>query len=207
MKGNSLFGVIVLIVLGVFIAFSSVKKEEQEQISPDKLYNKVIQKTRFYTPDEVAKLIISKDPSLLLIDVRSKKFYNKFTLFGAINIPLKDILKPENLNYFDQDVFKTILFSNGTSDAEVAWILTNRLGYNNIYVMKGGLNSWVENILKPKNNSLVWDRINDEMYQYRKGASQYFGGDANTASENQETSAPKKPVIKHKKKEVEGGCG
>jgi len=93
MKGNNLFGVIVLIVLGVFITFTSVQKEEQEQISPDELYNKIVQKTRFYSPDKVTKLIISKDSSLQLIDVRTDKFYNKFTLNGAINIPLKDLLK------------------------------------------------------------------------------------------------------------------
>ncbi len=207
MKGNNLFGVIVLIVLGVFITFTSVQKEEQEQISPDELYNKIVQKTRFYSPDKVAKLIISKDPSLQLIDVRTDKFYNKFTLNGAINIPLKDLLKQENLDYFDQDVYKTVLFSNGTSDAEVAWILTTRLGYKNIYIMKGGLNAWVENILQPKNNSIVWDRVNDEMYQYRRGASKYFGGNSEEPVNDKTSKKPKKVIKKHKKKEVEGGCG
>ena len=73
--------------------------------------------------------------------------------------------------------------------------------------MKGGLNSWVENILQPKNNSIVWDRINDEMYQYRRGASEFFGGSGAEPADNNTAVKPKKAVKKHKKKEVAGGCG
>jgi len=50
------------------------------------------------------------------------------------------------------------------------------------------------------------DAVADDLYQYRKGASQYFGGGTATVSEE---AAPKtkKKVVKRKKKEVSGGCG
>jgi len=207
MNGKHIFGVVLLLVLGVFLAFTSVKHNSSNEISPDELYQQVIQKTRYFTPEEVAHKIISQDPSLQLIDVRSDKFYNKFTLKGAINIPLKDILNQDNLDYLDQDVYNTILFSNGSADADVAWMLATRLGYKNVYVMKGGLNAWVEQILEPKEHSVIWDRIDDQMYQYRKGASQFFGGKADVPSDDAVKQAPKKKVKKRKKKEVEGGCG
>jgi len=207
MNGKNIFGLVVLLVLGIFIAFTSVKSNESQEISPDELHHKIIQKNRYYSPEEVAHYIISEDPSLQLIDVRSENFYSKFTLKGATNIPLKDILNQENLDYFDQDVYKTILFSNGSTDADVAWLLATRLGYKNVYVMKGGLNAWVEQILQPKEHSVVWDRIDDQMYQYRKGASEYFGGSKAEASDDDGPAKPKKAVKKRKKKEVEGGCG
>ena len=208
MNGKNLFGLVVLVILGLFIAFTTVKTAETNEITPDLLNKKIIQQTRYFTPEEVAEMIISGDPSLQLIDVRTEKFYNKFTLKGAMNIPIADLLKQENLDYLDQDVYRTVLFSNGTSDADVAWIIATRLGYENVYVMKGGLNRWVDNILQPSEKSVIWDRIDDEMYQYRRGASEYFGGKVIDPEEGtNDGPKAKKKVVRRKKKEVEGGCG
>ena len=207
MNGKHIFGLVMLITLGLFIAFTSVKKNESTEISPEQLNKKIIQQTRYFTPEEVAKFIISEDPSLQLIDVRQPSLYNKFSLKGAMNIPIADILNEDNLLYLDQDVYKTVLFSNGTSDADAAWILVTRLGYENVYVMKGGLNQWVENILQPSEHSVVWDRVDDQLYQYRKGASQYFGGKSVEETGSDVQAKSKKAPVKRKKKEVEGGCG
>jgi len=207
MKNTDKF-ILTILILGAFWLLFTTDYTKEANISPDDLYNKVIQKTRFMTPEEVAEMIISGDPSLQLIDVRNSKYYNKFTLKGAINVPMKGFLNKDNLSYLDQEIYKTILFSNGTSDADAAWILATRLGYKNIYVMDGGLNRWVENILQPQDKSVVWDRINDEVYQYRRGASQFFGGKSSTpTSGDNAVLKPKKKIKRHKKKEVEGGCG
>jgi len=207
MNGKNLYGAILLIILGVFIAFASIKTNTNNEISPDELHKAIIENTRYYSPEEVAQFIISQDPSLQLIDLRDANLYSRFTLKGAINIPIKDFLNQDNLDYLDQDIYKTVLFSNGTSDADIAWVLATRLGYKNVYVMKGGLNAWIENILQPKENSVVWDRVNDQMYQYRRGASEYFGGKSSAPADDGATVKPKKAIKRHKKKEVEGGCG
>lgn len=208
MNGKHIFGVGLVIVLGAFIAFTSVKQNSSYEISPDELHQQIIQKTRYFTPMEIAEMIISEDPTLQLIDVREAKSYGKFTLKGAFNIPLTDFLKEGNLAYLDQDVYKTVLFSNGSTDADVAWLLATRLGYKNVYVMKGGLNRWIEQILQPEEHSVIWDRIDDEMYQYRKGASQFFGGETEDVTDKDApANKPKKEPLKRKKKEVEGGCG
>lgn len=208
MNGKNLFGIVILVIFGLFIAFTNVKTNSTNEISPDLLNKKIIQQTRYLTPEEVAGMIISGDPSLQLIDVRTEKFYNKFTLKDALNIPMEKLLEEDNLLYLDQDVYKTVLFSNGTSDADVAWMMATRLGYENVYVMKGGLNQWVENILQPSEKSVIWDRIDDQMYQYRKGASEYFGGKVIDPEEGTDAGPKaKKKVVRRKKKEVEGGCG
>jgi hypothetical protein len=80
------------------------------------------------------------------------------------------------------------------------------MGYKNTSVMLGGLNTWVEHILEPQDHSVIWDRVDDHMYQYRRGASIYFGGSDIEEAGESNISKPKKPVIKRKKKEVEGGC-
>jgi predicted sulfurtransferase len=95
MNNKNIFGVVLLLVLGAFIAFTSLKTDERKQISPDELHHKIIQKTRYLEPEDVASYIISGDPSIQLIDVRDSMHYNKFTLKGAINMPLRNILKKQ----------------------------------------------------------------------------------------------------------------
>jgi len=207
MKKKYIIGIIVFIVLGTVVAFTGVNKREYNETSPDHLFLDLIESTRYFTVEEVAQKIISQDPSIQLIDVRDSISYHKFTLSGAINMPLEDILNPKNKLYLDQNVYKTIFFSNGSSDADVAWMMCNRLGYKNTYVMLGGLNTWVEHILQPENHNVIWDKVDDQMYQYRKGASIYFGGEAIDVDNASEKMKPKKPIIRRKKKEVAGGCG
>ena len=207
MKKKYLVGIVVFLTLGLYLALSGVKESTYVETKPDKLFLDLIENTRYFTVDEVAQMIIAQDPSIQLIDVRDARYYNKFSLSGAINIPLKDFLNEENLAYLDQDIYKTILFSNGSSDADVAWMLATRMGYPNVFVMKGGMNTWVDDILQPAQNEVVWDGVNDQLYQYRKGASLFFGGKSVDQGSDEVKVKAKKPAKRRKKKEVEGGCG
>lgn len=206
MKKQYILGIVIFVILGVFISFTGVQQREYVETKPDQLFLDLIESTRYYTVEEVAQKIISQDPSIQLIDVRDSTSYNKFTLSGAINMPLAEVLDPKNRDYLDQDVYQTIFFSNGSSDADIAWMICNRMGYKNTYVMLGGLNTWVDHILEPKDHSVIWDKVDDQMYQYRKGASIYFGGKAIDVEDAGDQLKAKKPVIRRKKKEVEGGC-
>jgi rhodanese-related sulfurtransferase len=206
MKKQYIIGIVIFIILGTFVAFTGVNQRAYVETKPDQLFLDLIESTRYFTVEEVAQKIISQDPSIQLIDVRDSASYNKFTLSGAINIPLAEILDSKNKDYLNQNVYKTIFFSNGSSDADIAWMICNRMGYKSTFVMLGGLNTWVEHILEPKDHSVIWDKVDDQMYQYRKGASIYFGGKAIDAEEAGDQIKAKKPVIKRKKKEVEGGC-
>ncbi len=165
--------------------------------------------SRYISTDEVAKMLMEEDPSLLLIDVRSSKEYEKFTLDGAMNIPADSLMNPANRDYLDQDIYTTVLFSNGSSEADEAWLMLKSYGYEGNKVMKGGLNEWYRTILKPIKPS--GEELNaklERQYLFRKGAQIYFTGAqviGNTAPKK--AKAPAKPIVKHKKKEVSGGCG
>ncbi|NPA35747.1 MAG: rhodanese-like domain-containing protein [Chlorobi bacterium] len=199
--------VIIGLLLGsVWLFFSGKNTPEKGEIPPGKLHELMLQKHRDISADELTERIINGDPLLQIVDVRDTKEYENYTLSGAINIPLKDILKKDNLAYFDQDVLNTVIFSNGTSDAQIAWNILTRLGYKNLTILKGGLNNWFETIILAKPPTGPYDKEADELYQFRKGARVYFG----VGGGIEEESAPKPkvriPIIKHKKKEVEGGC-
>ncbi len=197
----------ILIPLGLIIAAVPGNTTKPYKLTAQQLLEEVKDGTQFISPDEVAHMIVTKDPTLQIIDVRNADDFDKFSLPNAINIPLSDILNANYEGYINQDVKLNVFYSNGSTAADQAWMITRQLGYKNNYVLQGGLNYWAESIMNPE--APDEQSPNDEIakYNFRKGAGIALGG----ASLEATTSAPiakTKPIIakKKKKKSVQGGC-
>ena len=204
MNRNYFFLTALMLLLAIGTMFLS-KSEQQKQIEPDKLLWEIIQPTRYVSTDEVAKLIIQNDPSIELIDVRTAKEFAEFSLPNAINIPLDSIVTTSSLEYFGIPGMNVIFFSNDAIQADQGWVMTKRLGFDATYVMKGGLNRWIETIIQPTEPKETAPQTEFDIYQFRKGAQIYFTG----AKVETTTNAKKnKVVIKRRKKTVtaSGGC-
>ena len=130
MRIRKTFFATVLIVTGAFLAFSNLNVPNTE-IKPENLVRTLERNENYYSVDKIAEQIISKDPLLQLVDIRSEEEFNKFSLPGAINIPLGKLLDETNLDYINQEVYNTVFYSNGTTDAMVALMVVTRKGYKN----------------------------------------------------------------------------
>ncbi len=197
----------IIIPLGLIIAAVPENTTKPYKLTAEELLEEVKSGTQFMQPDEVADMLIQKDPSLQLIDVRNADEYEKFNLPNSLNIPLVDILNSEWEGYINQDIRINVFYSNGTNDANQAWMITRQLGYENNYVLQGGVNYWAETIMNPE--APKTGSPNEEIIKYnlRKGAGMALGG---AALETQSTLpvSNSKPVIQKsaKKKRVVGGC-
>jgi rhodanese-related sulfurtransferase len=171
------------------------------------MLNEVKYRSEMVSSDELADWMVNQDPSIQLIDIRTPKEFDQFHLENALNIPLSQILDEEWIDFLDQGIKMNILYSNGTTLAHEAWMISRQLGYENNYVLQGGLNYWTETILNPSAPSPY--SADDEIakYEFRKGASQYFGGEMKSTNESKKTKTDK-PIIKRrkKKKAPQGGC-
>ncbi len=203
MNTKYIFLAVIMFVLAFGTLFFKATNKPKE-IAPSQLMWDVIQPSRFMSTDQVAKMIIQNDPSLELIDVRSEKEFNDFALPNAINIPLDSLLNKNNLLYLGIPGIKAVFVSDDDIAADQAWVLTKRLGFSGTYVMKGGLNRWMETIIEPKEPTAEEPETAYEAYAFRKGASMYFTG---TKSAKVETSKVSVPVQRRKKSHaVAGGC-
>jgi len=202
--------IMAFLLIGSFIAiFLPDVKPHKHIIGAKELLHEVNKQGRYISTDEVAKMIMEKDPSLLLIDIRSPEEYKKYTLEGAINVPYDKIMDKANVDYFNQDVYTTVLFSNGSSLADQAWLTLRSYDYKGNKVMKGGLNQWYKTILNPQKpaDDILTAKL-EKQYLFRKGAQVYFTGATPVSTAKSSTPKPaSKPVVKRKKKEVTGGCG
>ena len=191
----------ILAFILLFLAAGLVllpKYKKNEGVAPDLFVKNVISSERYISTDLLAEKLVNEDPSILLIDTRSEKEFNEFSLPNAINIPLKNLLDDDYIGYIDQDIYDVVLFSNDSFFADQAWMLGNRLGFKNLYVLKGGLNEWFNTIINPKYPDETMPREAFELYSFRKAAGMYFGVGA---PQSEKISKPDKKVVSVKKKE------
>ncbi len=198
----------VILPLGLIIAAVPENTTKPYKLTAVELLNEVKEELQFVHPDQVADMLVSKDPSLQLIDVRSSAEFEKFSLPGAINVPLENLLSDDFEYYINQDIKLNVFYSNGSNSANEAWMITRQLGYKNNYVLQGGLNFWVETIMNPEKPAETSPNEEIAKYDFRKGAGAALGGAAVVPSSNKaNASAAKPPIVKRKKKKgVQGGC-
>jgi rhodanese-related sulfurtransferase len=200
---------IAILPLGLIIAAVPENTTRPYKLTAEELLIEVMENRQFMSPDEIAQILIDKDPSLQLIDVRSKDQFEKFSLPNAINIPLESLLSSEFDDVLNQDVKVNVFYSNSSNDANQAWMITRQLGYNNNYVLQGGLNYWAETIMNPEKPAEGSPNEEIAKYNFRMGANQALGGglDAAATGPASNISAPKPVIQKTKKKKgAAGGC-
>jgi rhodanese-related sulfurtransferase len=200
---------IAIVGLGLIIAAVPQNTTRPYKLTAEQLLEEAKGRQQFFSPEELADKLVNKDPSVQLIDVRDQDEFEKFSLPGAINIPLSDILNAQYTDVLDQDVKMNIFYSNGTVEANEAWMITRQLGYENNFVLEGGLNYWVETIMNPQKPAST--NPNEEMakYDFRQAAGAALGGGgAVQVAAPADQGGGAKPGITKKpaKKKASGGC-
>lgn len=203
MNRNYIYLTFLILILAAGVFFLPERNNEN-YLDPEKLMYEIARPTRFITTDQIAQMIIEKDPTLELIDVRSEDEYAEFTLQGALNIPLDSLVAESYQDYLGIEDMNAVFFSNDDIKADQAWVIARRMGYNSIYVMKGGLNCWINTIINPIKPAETSSLEKFEQYNLRRGASMYFTGAEISADEGSKSAL--KVTRKKKKAVAEGGC-
>lgn len=198
----------IMLLLGLVIAMVPENTTKPYKLTAEQMLHSVNTGSHQIHPDYLAEWLINKDPSIQLVDVRSPDEFEKYHLPKAINVPLADILNPKYRDVWDQGVKFNVLYSNGSTASNEAWMILRQLGFPNLGVLMGGLNYWTETIMNPQAPPTT--SPNDEIakYEFRKGASQALGGGAVTAkTASTDTEIQKPKIVPRKaKKAPQGGC-
>jgi sulfur-carrier protein adenylyltransferase/sulfurtransferase len=197
-----------VIPMGLIIAAVPPNKTKPYKLTAQQLLGEANTRTQFISPENVADMIVKKDPAFQLIDVRSQDDFEKFSLPGAINIPVPDLLSDKYTDILNQDVKMNIFYSNGTVTANEAWMITRQLGYKNNFVLEGGLNYWFDTILNPQKPASTSPDEEFAKYDFRKSAGSALGGGGVVQSAHSASESSAKPAVMPiaKKKKASGGC-
>lgn len=126
---------------------------------------------------ELADWIIKGKADYTLVDLRNEDKFSQYFIPTAINIPLPQL--PESDLLRNQ---KIILYAEDDINAAQAWFILKSKDFRGVYILDGGLKNWQDDVLFP---NLAVNASNEEIAQFEKvkAISEYFGGQAQTGSE------------------------
>jgi sulfur-carrier protein adenylyltransferase/sulfurtransferase len=146
----------ILLLLGVLLAFLPLSGKYSLHANPGKVLAAVLDESNSFTPDQVARFVVTEDSTLQLIDLRTPGEFRVCNIPGSVNIPYAEFLKKDPGPYLDDPNMHHIFYSNDDMNASYAQTLAIGLEYKNCFVMKGGLNAWYADVM---NSEFKGDKI------------------------------------------------
>jgi rhodanese-related sulfurtransferase len=189
--------------LAIIIGFSAFVLPDRREELINKLEDKNFVGTypvKMMTGDELAFRLMDKDPDLQILDFRTSKEFNEFSLPNSTNFNLQNIFEKDANKLLSLKHMKNVFIGNDEIDSKRAVVLASELGYKNIYALNGGLNKFKAEILDFKLPEVIKTRDEADTYRFRTKASQVI---PILIKENKlkQTGSEKKQI-----KRVVGGC-
>jgi len=100
--------------------------------------------------EELSFKILESNENIKIVDVRPDSIYSKLSIPGASNIPLDKLFDRAWEDYLGNVKSLKIFVGQNEQQSIKAALLAKKLGYKNITVLQGGMNSFVNNILNFK---------------------------------------------------------
>jgi len=169
------------------------------------LHSEWKEETAMVSAEKATYDIMKGNGKVVYIDLRPYGQYDRFTLPGAISMAPEDVLSRQYRHFFRKDPRQKVFFSDGTAAAALAWTVARRAGYDNVYILEGGLNGMFDMIFADR----AEEENNDYMYgfsrRFVKEARQFFlEGGAAQAEPSRQT--PVKTIIEVQASAASGGC-
>ncbi len=94
-------------------------------------------------PAELLSLIHNDRLNLIMLDVRSESDYNRFHLLDAEHTHMQDLPAVAQRLLAGPANTVTVVMSNGEATATRAWRILTAESVPNVYLLAGGLNTWI----------------------------------------------------------------
>jgi rhodanese-related sulfurtransferase len=163
-----------LLCLGLILALLPLSGNRSFTVNPQKLITEISEQKSAFSPDQVARFIVSEDSTVQIIDLRSPEEFRSFNIPGSVNIPYKEFLTTDPGSILNNKTIRYILYSNGDYYSNFAMVFAKGMNIKNVYVMKGGLNEWFNSVM---NSSFTGERITarkNALFETRTRAKKMF---------------------------------
>lgn len=164
-------------------------------------------------PAELIDLIYNFNTALQVMDVRDEADFNRFHIIDSTPVTINQIRDPKWVKQLPKQTVM-VLVSNDEKRAVQAWKLLSAQGVNNLYILAGGVNYWLDlydNKSKQKleNVSPKFDPDGNDMLRHRFA---FALGAKHPAADPDPKEIPKREYTKKVKSigrapKKSGGCG
>jgi rhodanese-related sulfurtransferase len=194
---------VLLLLLSLILALLPLSANRSFVAKPDRLLSDVLNEDVSFTVDQVAEFIVREDPSVQLIDLRPPEDFRKQAVPGAVNVPYTEFIKSDPDIWLSNRNIRNIFYSTGDLEPDYALVYARGLGYDNSYVMDGGIAEWERTIMQTR---FTGDRITareNALFETRRRAGEMF------TELNSLPDSLKSKFLESRKfsaKKLDGGC-
>lgn len=200
---------LVAFVLGALAIPGNPYQGSVVQLNTQELATIVETEVDHVTAEQLADWIIQGNTEYRLIDLREEAAFAEYHIPSSENVPTSELLDYPLLRNE-----KIVLYSDGGIHSAQAWMLLRAQRFQGVYMLLGGLDSWMEEVLFP---ALPTDATPQQTTEFERIAqmSTFFGGTPRTGVDvGAETAAiplPKmdpsaSPIIPKRKRKKKKGC-
>lgn len=157
-------------------------------IDPQELARIVQTETDHVSPETLADWIIQGRSDYRLIDLRGDSAFALYHIPGAERIPITALADAGLLRNE-----KIILYSDGGIHSAQAWFLLKARDYRGVYLLRGGLEEWKDQVLFPTAPESPTPE-QAAAFEKRKQVSTFFGGTPLAGARRETGSAITMPV-------------
>lgn len=164
----------LLVLLSLVLALLPLAANRSFTAKPTELLSEVLDDEVSFTADQVAGFIVREDPSFQMIDLRSTEEFRKQALPGAVNVPYGEFMRSDPDIWLSNEKIRTVFYSTGDLEADYALVYARGMGYENSYVMAGGITEWIRTVIDTK---FAGERITareNALFETRKRAGEIF---------------------------------
>ncbi len=123
------------------------------------------------TSDELAFRLMDNDNTLKIIDIRPVKEYKELSLPGSQSMTIKNLFLKDAKALLTVKHADYVFIGDDEISSKKAAVIADRLGYDNITYLKGGLNEFKDEIINYKEQSEMNTRYERDTNRFRKEAS------------------------------------
>ena len=187
-----------VILLGIVFIFMPDRKAHLLSVVSDPGYV-ASHPVQSVSVDELAFRIVDRELNVRIIDVRTAGEYAKLALPNSSNIPAKDLFGKEWTALLSQRHVKKVVVGETEHQGHSAALLLERLGYENIAILQGGMESFRPTILEGPAIASTGSRWDADVNEFRQRAHAEIAKmiEANRNSGTKEVK---------KEKKIQGGC-
>lgn len=199
--GRKIF--LLLIMLSLILALLPLTSNRSFTGEPHNLLAGVLSEEATLSVDRVAEYIVKEDSTIQLIDLRPPEEFRKQTIPGAANVQYKDLISKDPYVWLGNKDIKSIFYSDSDAEQSYALVYARGLGYDNIFVMNGGIGEWMKTIVETKFSGERITARENALFETRRRAGEMF------TTLNNLPDSLKAIFLESKKfsaKKLDGGC-
>jgi rhodanese-related sulfurtransferase len=187
-----------VVVLGFVLYVVPDRKEHLLAQVADPQYQRS-HPVRYMTADELAFRMLDSDPRLVIVDLRKEGAQNAPALPGSVSIPMESLFGKEWTPLLGRRHATRVFVDEDGSRGLQAALLAERLGYDNVRALHGGMAEFRATILDFQPAGPPADAAEVDAYRFRSEARVLLA--RQIAEARSQTPRPRKIV-----KKIQGGC-